>query len=984
MKKLVKRVVLICCGCLLYPSGMSRSYAADRYSEAGSGFADEDPDRDGLSNSEEAERGTEPDNPDTDGDGKGDAQDAVGYDPFFTFDAAPESRYAVIDLGIFPTGLNVRSVNNLGQVVFEFWRYPDPASFEIREPKSAPVRKAGVFYDMNNLGDYLYVPNDLPTSASGHDSPSDPVMTLVLQGTESIVRKSFFGLIESTFAPTKQYPGDPGEEEGFGLEHTLGSIYSAKLLDSGGIVSTYLMLDIGFEYSRRMDVSVWDLPVQDVWGWPGDYGYIRLTQTTRRYTTMGFGVWTLTITDTDPPPLGAGNETRFGDFVDGFVFDHSSDWGAHIPGWASNDGERWTFSDGSTVPSPGGTTTCKAVGRLPGQTGLWKSWINSSNESTILSLGGPETGNTILSRRGGTNIAVSKIATNGLLFTSGGLWRNGRIVPPDQLIGTSGQWSGLQITRMSDNGLFLAGSAKKTADNTLHAVLLVPVEVTFEPVGDNDNISDNKNPMTGQFMPGKGKRIFPDDKAPEDQTPRNHVYVKVKTGMPNIKVHLKAFDVDDPSSDPLIDRNDGGGSTNSGQDNLQLEQAAGMPHTPIPPLWTNDSETIECMTDSEGIAKVGGNLPELKVTYNPGDNVRIAVALMDEGATELTKVQVMNKGAAGYIAGDSKQQPSGFNGVVSPMLTTWRKLHIEVDTMEKWAGDKPSPDRVMVTGVSWDKNNPSGNSVLTLSGVPSVPDNFYARGFIKAGGVQFNITSSTGNTVKIFHGSNLPTDEQYNAFIGSVELHDDDDRSAGTTMLDGSDLLAFYAHGNVINDTLKKKYAPAYIEIEEAPHTAGYNTRPTIPFQINAGQLNLFTSLNDHQDMRGKDRETYWYHFVVMAYQYTPGPTPIINTVGGDNDPNGESGLDGGTIGDSVQPYISVIFLERLRDSFDGSRDDGDLLEKVNNRIDQVTAHEIGHAPGNGNDEDHAEGGLMGDGADGAEFMPATLYRFRSTSQWQQ
>ena len=558
-------------------------------------------------------------------------------------------------------------------------------------------------------------------------------------------------------------------------------------------------------------------------------------------------------------------------------------------------------------------------------------------------------------------------------------WTNGDPSPTTLYMVGSSSSTNLQSAQGTLDLTYKANLAANGGEYSIKdtvGVTLVPIEVTFEPVGDNDNISDNKNPMTGQFMPGKGKRIFPDDKAPDDQTPRNHVYVKVKTGMPNIQVHLRALDVDDPSDDSVIDPNH-----EAGNDNLYYD---GVTHTLKPPVFTNDSETIVCTTDSEGIAKVGGNLPELKVTTNPGDNFRVAVALMSDGATEISNVQVMDKNAAGYVPSGYKQPSSGFNGVVSPMLTTWRKLHIEVDTMEKWAGDKPSPDRVMVTGVSWDKNNPSGNSVLTLSGVPSVPDNFYARGFIKAGGVQFNITSSTGNTVKIFHGSNLPTDEQYNAFIGSVELHDDDDRSAGTTMLDGSDLLAFYAHGNVINDTLKKKYAPAYIEIEEAPHTAGYNTRPTIPFQINAGQLNLFTSLNDHQDMRGKDRETYWYHFVVMAYQYTPGPTPIINTVGGDNDPNGETGLDGGTIGDSVQPYISVIFLERLRDSFDGNRDDGDLLEKVNNRIDQVTAHEIGHAPGNGNDEDHAEGGLMGDGADGAEFMPATLYRFRSTSQWQQ
>ncbi|MDQ3623985.1 MAG: hypothetical protein M3463_16120 [Verrucomicrobiota bacterium] len=72
--------------------------------------------------------------------------------------------------------------------------------------------------------------------------------------------------------------------------------------------------------------------------------------------------------------------------------------------------------------------------------------------------------------------------------------------------------------------------------------------ITFEPVDDNEPITDNKNPVTGEWMPGKGKRIFPDWKEKDDNTARNRVYVKVNVGTANIQVHLKAFDVDDPSS----------------------------------------------------------------------------------------------------------------------------------------------------------------------------------------------------------------------------------------------------------------------------------------------------------------------------------------------------------------------------------------------------------------------------------------------------
>ncbi len=496
---------------------------------------------------------------------------------------------------------------------------------------------------------------------------------------------------------------------------------------------------------------------------------------------------------------------------------------------------------------------------------------------------------------------------------------------------------------------------------------LLPIEIGFEKVGENEPITDNKNPATGQWMPGKGKKIFPDWKTRNDNTARNRVYIKVKAGIPNIQVHLKSFDVDDPSDDTDIDPNDTPG-LGSGQDNLEYD---GITQQPKPPFFvSNGSESIVCTTDAEGIAKVNGSLPEMEVTMQPGDNYRVAVALMPEGAQELTKLQVMDNSASGYISGDSNQQPSGFNGVVSPMLTTWRKLHIEVDTMEKWQGDKPGPDRLMVTGVSWDKNNPNGSSVLTLSQNLPEGNNFYQGGFMASGNTKFDVTASTENTVKIFHGSAQPTEAQYNAFIGQFELRDDDDRAAGF------DLIDLLPRSDAITETVKQAYAPAYIEIEAVPHSQDFNTRPTIPFEMNAGTLyNPFTSLDNSQDMGGADRNEYWYTLLVMAYQYRDA---------NDNDPTPESLIRGLTISDSpIYPKISTVYVEAVRDWLAGNRNDADFLQRLQRDIDRVVAHELGHAPGNGNDSDHNEGGLMGAGADEDEFSPATIRRFRQTPKWQ-
>jgi len=235
---------------------------------------------------------------------------------------------------------------------------------------------------------------------------------------------------------------------------------------------------------------------------------------------------------------------------------------------------------------------------------------------------------------------------------------------------------------------------------------------------------------------------------------------------------------------------------------------------------------------------------------------------------------------------------------------------------------------------------------------------------------KFDVTASTGNTVKIFHGSAQPTEAEYNAFIGQFELRDDDDRGASFSLMD------LLPRSDAITDTVKRAYAPAYIQIEAVPHSQDFNARPTIPFEMNAGTLlNPFTSLNNSQDMSGADRDEYWYTLLVMAYQYREP---------NDNDPTPESLIRGLTISDSpIYPKISSVYVEAVRDWLAGNRNDPDFSERLQRDIDRVVAHELGHAPGNGNDPDHNEGGLMGGGADDDDFSPATIFRFRQTPKWQ-
>ncbi len=66
-----------------------------------------------------------------------------------------------------------------------------------------------------------------------------------------------------------------------------------------------------------------------------------------------------------------------------------------------------------------------------------------------------------------------------------------------------------------------------------------------------------------------------------------------------------------------------------------------------------------------------------ETTKQPGDNFRVAAAFSQ---SDLEHVQVYDPEHSQFIEADSDKQVSGFNGVLSPMLTVWRRLWLEFDS----------------------------------------------------------------------------------------------------------------------------------------------------------------------------------------------------------------------------------------------------------------------------------------------------------------
>lgn len=110
------------------PSGAgpgSGAFAIQTTNSAGTSSQQLDPDygaldndMDGLTNQQEADEGTDPNNPDTDGDGVPDGQDAWPNEKLLSFSRIGTPAYAVIDLGPASSGMFPWALNNKGDIVY--------------------------------------------------------------------------------------------------------------------------------------------------------------------------------------------------------------------------------------------------------------------------------------------------------------------------------------------------------------------------------------------------------------------------------------------------------------------------------------------------------------------------------------------------------------------------------------------------------------------------------------------------------------------------------------------------------------------------------------------------------------------------------------------------------------------------------------------------------------------------------------------------
>lgn len=259
------------------------------------------------------------------------------------------------------------------------------------------------------------------------------------------------------------------------------------------------------------------------------------------------------------------------------------------------------------------------------------------------------------------------------------------------------------------------------------------------------------SPLDANPAGAGGLRVFPEKQTPTDSSIYDRVKVVARLNKPiaGVGISFSWYDMDDPSSDNLaVDSNGSAGQDNRG-DHQYLKFFSDL------------------VTDANGEARL-----VMKLAKQPGDNLRFSASAVGSTATAQSNVMktVVSSGIELTVNGRALPVSSTTSTLApllaTPMLTTWRRLHIERDSMGMVANnfETRTVTGVTLTHVGW---------VVELGGRALYDQRFEGGRVVLSGGplgtISVPILVSSAHTVLVQSGVSA-------AWIGSsVKLYDDDD-----------------------------------------------------------------------------------------------------------------------------------------------------------------------------------------------------------------
>ena len=447
--------------------------------------------------------------------------DAIGYDPFFTFDAAPEVKYAAISLPTIDDETSAYvAINDRGTVILENL---EEQQFQIYSDGVLSEPIDGVFAVLNNNDEIAYTTPGEPTKVKirGVDG------TVSVRDYTTIAEENFgkTGVINDYDTPLPHY-GD--------LQHQISaSVEVISLSDSGSLhvkllgsydcdyllgedrarnVTTDLYIEL-IGYSKLVDTAYTHVDYFEgaFWGESGlkthsqlhdEYDLDYEVRDALHYT---YDPWTRTSHQI--------YWTNFSDTKDGrirlttdFYYDPED------PVEYEPTEKVWNFDDGTTVRHPSededhhyfDTSNSSSeprvtwTGSLPGDKYLWKKWETPTG--IFFSKRGPDSGSKIYTDPTKEEELYAGLSRNGTTVRSVGLWRNGRTIPSEKLLADLDPSMQAYFRKRSPSGELILGYIFDGTDRTYK--LLLPFEVAPDVLRVNSDFDKQKvDTATGYAKP---------------------------------------------------------------------------------------------------------------------------------------------------------------------------------------------------------------------------------------------------------------------------------------------------------------------------------------------------------------------------------------------------------------------------------------------------------------------------------------------------
>jgi hypothetical protein len=491
----------------------------------------------------------------------------------------------------------------------------------------------------------------------------------------------------------------------------------------------------------------------------------------------------------------------------------------------------------------------------------------------------------------------------------------------------------------------------------------------FERINMDDTVLDNNPGTDGIVNPdgSEGLRIYPDKNNPMDGTDRSIIRVRaaVSPSVPNVKVYFASFDLDDPSATGApIDTTMGAGNDNNAPVNRSKSGDF------IAPMGSNCTAVTTVMDVSQIGCDVAGKsaATNYKLTMQPGDNFAVAASFSDiyrNGiALNTTNGSIIQNNTSQPIPVSGGTNSNSVAGLRTGMLTVWRKLHIEVDSMGAASGNKVDGNLTNTKKVG------TGNQTLNLS-VSNLMVNRFENGtlVIKRGNpaVVFKTlrvrattyVSNTDDTVVDYANTASSVTVINNTGTFSVSpsdsfvLYDDDDMN-DDGVLDGDE-------GDVVPEpdtSLLQSVdtpCPSAITANNCNDFASAYVRPYYDLTGNQRNVTYFANRSDteidtlvqtyFQNRATEASEEFWTIYLLGAYQNEEGKSGDPNRVG--------SAVFGatGTLESTIYGEIArPTEYEEIDRRFPGV---GWRNRSIGNKF--TTAHEVGHLFGC----NHMDGGSL-------------------------